>query len=390
MLQRLLNLPRSHSFFLFGPRGAGKSTLLEQHFKNFDKNEILKFDLLLFEDEQLFINNPQRLVEFIESNKKIKWVVIDEVQKVPKLLDIVHYLIEKKKINFALSGSSARKLKHGSANLLAGRAFNLQLLPLSYFELKNQIALDEILTFGSFPKIFNLEEKTDKIRFINSYVQTYLKEEIQAEQIVRNISSFRNFIAAAGTFNTEIINFSKIGQVSGVDYKSVSRFFEILVDTLIGFYLEPYNTSVRKRQKLKPKFYFHDIGITRGLQGNISETVQPSTSYYGKLFEHFIILEFQKLNLYLEKNFKLSYLQAQSGAEIDLIVEAPSKKTYLIEIKSSKNIIDEDVRHLNLFKNDFKKSRRIILCQEKLNYTREDGVEVYPWALGLKEIFEID
>jgi predicted AAA+ superfamily ATPase len=192
--------------------------------------------------------------------------VIDEVQKNPKLLDVVHLEIEKKKnIQFILSGSSARKLKRGSANLLAGRAFTFHLFPLTNFEIGSTFDLQHALEFGTLPKLLEYSVDLDCTRFLKAYVKTYLKEEIIAEQIVRKVEPFQDFLEVCAQMNGKIINFSKIATEVGVDEKTVKTYIDILADTLIGFYLPPFHRSIRKRQRIAPKFYLMDTGVKRAL-----------------------------------------------------------------------------------------------------------------------------
>lgn len=213
------------------------------------------------------MREPSRMREQWNS-KRCEWITIDEVQKLPKLLDLVHSMIETEGVKFALTESSARKLKRGRANLLAGRAFRFHLFPLCQSELKENFNLDKTLMFGKLPKVPQFSDPLDSIRFLKSYCQTYLKEEIQVEKIVRNIEPFRKFLPVAAHAHGRPLNYSKIGRDAGVDPKSVERCFSILEDTLLGFFLKSQQKSVRKRQKVNEK-----------------------TSYYGEIFEAFVMSE---------------------------------------------------------------------------------------------------
>lgn len=253
MYARHLNYSKSHSFFLLGPRGVGKSTWLQQIF---GKKKCLWFNLLTAETELQLARDPDLILKKWQALKtKPEFIIIDEIQKNPKLLDIVHKGIEEHKIKFILTGSSARKLKRGAANMLAGRAFEFFMLPFSLFELQKDFDLDLALNYGMLPKIYSNElvKSLDKERYLFSYVSTYFKEEILSEQIIRNLDPFRKFLEIAAQMNGQIINYSKIARDAGIDAKQVERYFPILVDTLIGFNLEPYHNSVRRRQNAKSK-----------------------------------------------------------------------------------------------------------------------------------------
>ncbi|MBI3016750.1 MAG: ATP-binding protein [Deltaproteobacteria bacterium] len=345
MISRYLTLPTDYSFFLFGPRGSGKSTLLRHIFKR--KPSAVWLDLLDPEEEAIFQATPNELLKRIGHLKPKAWVIIDEVQKAPKLLDLVHKLIEEKDLLFALSGSSARKLKRGAANLLAGRAFMFHLHPFSFFELSSTLSLEEILQWGTLPKVTELKSPNAKKLFLQAYANTYLKEEIQVEQIVRNLPTFRRFLEMAAQMNSLPLNYSKIAQDIHTDHSVIRNYYEILIDTLIGFELPAYHQSLRKQQRLAPKFYFFDCGIKRALSKTLEIPLKERTYDYGRAFEHFIILEFFKLCQYRNKEETLSYLQTKDNVEIDLIMTRPGKSTLFIEIKSTSNITDKDFTSLN-------------------------------------------
>ena len=367
----------------------GKSSYLQKQWSGlFNKKEVFWVDLLEPEKEREFNLRPSRLAERIDIlKKKPKFVVIDEIQKAPKLLDVAHYLIQKKNIKFALTGSSIRKLKHGSANLLAGRAFLYKLFPLSFLELKDKFELEPILQFGSLPEIFNLRLKKDKIRYLNSYVHTYLKEEIISEQIIRNIEPFRYFLEVAGQCNGCILNHSKIAREAGIDYKSCQRYFEILEDTLLGFHLPAFSMSIRKQQKKASKFYLFDLGVARALAGLIDVKVQPATYSFGQCFEHLVTVEAYRLNQYLEAGYKMSYFHSKDGLEIDLILQKGQEKI-LIEIKSTRRVLSDDLKNLKRVKKDIRKSKSFLLSLDK-TARKENGIFILHWKEGLKKIFKV-
>jgi len=368
-------LPESNSFLLLGARGTGKTTLLNG--QGFLKNAH-RIDLLVPEQESRFALNPQLLLEIAAQQPQGSWVVIDEVQKLPKLLDLVHKAIEEYGINFALTGSSARKLKRGGANLLAGRAFVMSLFPFTADELGARFKLDEALTWGCLPKIHDFIEDRDKQRFLSAYVYTYIKEEIQVEQLVRNLDPFRLFLQIAAQMNGEIINYTNIARDTGVDVKTVQNYFQILVDTHLGSFLNPLNLSVRKVQRQSPKFYLFDTGVIRALNQNLTIPLRPQTTEYGNAFETWFVNECLRRISYLENDYKLSYLRTKDDVEVDLIIDRPGKSPILVEIKSTDSVDDRHLRSLKHFADDFPESD--LICVSRDSKDRLVGsIRVIPW-----------
>lgn len=383
MVKRYPKLSNSNSFFLFGPRGAGKSTLVKERFQD-ERN--LFIDLLDEKTESRYWNDPDLLFNDV-SRIKNAWVIIDEVQKIPKLLDLVHKSIETYKTKFILTGSSARKLKRGGANLLAGRAFLYYLYPLTYLELKKQFDLNFVIQWGSLPKIFQFDSFDEKRDFLISYTKTYLKEEIIAEQIIRNVDGFRSFLEIAAQMNGKALNFLKIGRECGIDSKTVTSYFQILEDTLVGFWVPGYHRSVRKAQKIQPKFYFFDLGILRALEGTLDSKPIPGTSMYGQYFESFVINEIFRFNSYTQKDFRISHYQTSTGQEIDLIL-SKGLQDILIEIKSTKQIDRVEVEKFARISSAFKKSKRYYLSQDEM-ISEIEGVRCMPWHKAIEEIFQL-
>ncbi len=384
MFSRFRHFPHKHSFFLFGPRGTGKSTLLR---KRFNEAECLWLDLLDSEVEDRFLRNPSDLYAIVKAlPNTIIYVVIDEIQKVPKLLDEVHRLIEETDKIFILTGSSARKLKRGGANLLAGRAFVYHLYALSCFELKTGFDLERALHWGTLPKIFSLEGDAERGEFLRSYANTYLKEEISNEQVVRRLPPFRRFLEVAAQCNGNIINYANIARDVGVDEKTIKEYFSILEDTMIGFFLEPYHNSFRKRLVEKPKFYFFDPGVVRTLTRRLSVPLTPKTSAYGDAFEHFILLEFIRLGSYFQPEYRFSFVRTLGDVEIDLVVERPGKPLLCIEIKSSDSVNEIDVGSFSRITKDIPHCEAIVLSQDR--FMKKFGhVACYPWKQGIAEFF---
>ncbi len=381
MFGRQLNILLSNSFFLFGARATGKSTYLKQILP--EGKDAFYIDLLKEDQFLRYANSSGVLDDVINKlHPNVSWVVIDEVQKLPKLLDEVHRQIFEKRFKFALTGSSARKLKRGKANMLAGRAFVYNLFPLTHREIGSVFDLNNALSWGTLPDAVKYSSNQERELFLQAYTSTYIKEEVAAEQLVRGILPFQKFLPIVGQTNGEIVNFSNISRDTGVDDMTVKNYFSILEDTLLGFFLEAHHHSVRKRQRLSPKFYLFDTGIARNLQGLTGQALSPSTFGYGKAFEHFVILEIVRLASYARKNWHFSYLRAGGDAEIDLIIERPGLPTALVEIKSSKTVSEKTVSSLESFRKDFNKCEAFILSQEP-SPRRKGQIDIFPWQEGI-------
>jgi len=387
MRHRINTLPHNQHFFLFGARGTGKSTLIRHVF---NKGNSLWIDLLNTDEEARFSRNPMHLEAIVLKLPETQThVVIDEIQKVPKLLDVVHRLIENPSVQqkFILTGSSARKLKQGGANLLAGRAFVYHLFPFSFLELNKQFDTDAAMQWGTLPKVYQLEQDFERRQFLDAYAHTYLKEEIWAEQFIKNLDPFRRFLEVAAQCNGKIINYSNIARDVGVNDKAVKEYYQILEDTLIGFYLNPFKNSFRKRLGSKPKFYFFDPGVVRALARLLTLPVTSGTSYYGDVFEHLVILECIKLSDYNHLDYQFSFLKTQSGVEVDLIVDRPGKPHLFIEIKSKNDVTEEDVGNLQRIAKEFSHCEALCFSQDK--YAKQLGqVAVFPWQQGIVEYFQ--
>lgn len=384
MLRRILTLPLHRSFFLFGARNTGKSTLIRQIFTT---EFVLSINLLNPDEEERFSTDPsdlQRIVDALPDN--ITHVVIDEIQKIPKLLDVVHNLIENTKKIFVMTGSSARKLKHGGANLLAGRAFVYNLYPFTFTELGERFELHRSLRYGMLPRAALSETDEEAQQFLRAYAQTYLKEEIWSEQFIRNLDPFRRFLEVSAQCNGKIINYGNIARDVGVDSKTIKNYFSILEDTLLGFFLEPFHHSFRKRLSQKPKFYYFDLGVCNALSKTLTLEIKPRTSFYGEQFEHFIILECLKMASYYYPDYSFSYLRTKDDAEIDLIVERPGLPILMIEIKSSDMIQTEDISSFIQITNDFGECEAICLSQDKFQ-KQIKHVKVFPWEKGILKYF---
>ena len=357
MYRRFLTdcFPKS-SFFLFGPRQVGKSTLLQS------LNPRWKLDLLDPEKQLEYSKDPKALYRVLMSERFhhpdiSEWIVLDEIQRVPALLDVVQMLMqERPKWMFALSGSSARKLKRGAVNLLGGRAVVRTLHPLTFSEIARSFDVKKVLVYGSLPKIYStLSDGNEELTrdLLKSYVVTYLNEEIKAEALVRNLRGFQNFLDTAAAQFGEQVNFSHIERDCNVSYSTVRDYYSILEDTLIGFFLPPYLRSKRKRMSHAPKFYFFDNGVTRAILGLHRSIASPMET--GRLWEQWFIQEVTRINEYLQKEWILSFWRTSHGAEVDLLLERGKEILCAVEIKSGRAVSNADLTGLHSFKESFPK-----------------------------------
>lgn len=348
-------------------------------------------DLLDPELEDYFSRAPKRLEEeYLQKKKKPDWVVLDEIQRVPRLLDLVHRMVENLKVKFILTGSSARKLKRGAANLLAGRAFVHHLFPLTSRELdlhpKSEAALIDYLHWGGLPRLTELKTDVDKARYLRGYELTYLNEEIRAEQLIRKLDPFRSFLEVAAQQSGKIINHKRIASEVGIDLKTVQSYFQILEDTLLGFYLPAFHESVRKSQRLSPKFFFFDTGVKKALEGSLSQRPVPRTSVFGELFESMVLLEIHRMNQYTESDYRLSYFATKNDVEVDLVLSKGRRHT-LIEIKSADRIDVQEVASLARLSTSFPGLRKVYYLSRDPHALRIQNIECLHWQEFLKSFF---
>ncbi len=393
MYKRLCNLLQQKSFLLLGPRGVGKTWLLRELFSK--ERELTTINLLKDEEYLALVADPGSLRRFVNTKTPSggQWILIDEVQRVPALLSEVHDILEDpkyhNKVRFALTGSSARKLKRGGADLLAGRALVNYLYPLSIFETGSDWTLEQSLNWGNLPAIVTAESDEIRAETLRSYVGTYLKEEIKEEQIVRKLEPFVRFLEAAAQANGTLIKYANIANAALAGAKAVERYFEILEDTLVGFFLEPYTRSARERALGLSKFYLFDTGVKRALERTLTSTLRTGGSEWGRAFEHYIILECVRLNSYFKKDAKFSQLATKDRAEIDLIIEMPKKSPLCIEIKSSRVIPETEVSKLIRITEAVPRGIPIVVYdgQSEQNIL---GVRIVPWRRFLAEVFDIN
>ena len=360
---------------MFGPRLTGKTHLLAQL-----KTDAF-YDLLDPELEMQFRVRPQEFWEEISLLKNGARVVVDEIQKCPELLNYVQMGIERKKIQFLLSGSSARKLKRGQANLLGGRAIPLNLHALTVKEQGKDFHIDKALCFGSLPLICSLLVKGDKemaIHHLNSYMRTYIREEIQMEALVRKVPAFHRFLNVAGQCNAQMIEFANISRECSVHINTVKEHYSILEDTLMGCFVYPFNRSERK--KARPKFYFFDCGVVRALKGNL--TGLPSSEELGRLFETWVFNELIKIRDYEGAEHRIS-LWRKGHYEVDFLIESAKGPVLAIECKSGRQIKNQ--LSIKAFQKDFPKTE-LIICSLRDKRSRKIGtyLHVEPYLNVLK------
>ncbi|MBF0409079.1 MAG: ATP-binding protein [Candidatus Riflebacteria bacterium] len=367
----------NNSAFLFGPRMTGKSTLL----RRLDSKAY--FDLLDPKAELLYSARPEIFWQEVSALPIGSLVVVDEIQRVPQLLNYVQMGIDRMQHIFLLSGSSARKLRRGGANLLGGRALDFRLHSLSRREIGDKFCLSDALSYGTLPKISVLitEKKYDLVReLLFSYVTTYIKEEIQAEAITRKIGSFQRFIAIAAQNNAQTIEFSNISRECSVPASTVKEYYQILDDTLIGFLLWPFDHSERK--KSRPKAYFFDCGLIRALQNRLLDPPTPQET--GFLFETWLINEFIKIRDYSRKHHELSFWRERDH-EVDLLVCSGNKPILAVECKSGNDDLKPGT--IKRFRECFPDTRLVVASMTAERKRLYNDIEVLPWTEVL-EIYE--
>ncbi len=368
-----IDLEGTSAIFLWGPRKTGKTTLLQTQFP-----QAKFYDLLKTELKTTLLVHPERLREEVLGQKP-KIVIIDEVQKVPALLDEVHWCIENTKTKFILCGSSARKVRHGSANLLGGRAWRFELFPLTTSEIK-ELDLSRALNHGLLPKHY-LEERPE--RSLKSYVLNYINEEIHAEALVRNVPAFSNFLEMVALGHGQLINYATMGRDCGVDGKTVREYYQILEDTLLGHTLEPWRKAKKRRLIETAKFYLFDVGIVRALKG--MPIIQPGTVEFGHSFKHFLIEEIRAYLSYKEKNFPLAFWKTSTGMEVDLIV---GQMDLALEFKATPKLRKEDLKGLLALNEEHKVKNSIIVCLEKEIRKLENNIFVFPWKIFCQKLWK--
>lgn len=375
MFTRALRLPPAglETFFLWGPRQTGKTTLLTQTYPN-----AVWIDLLKADEYRRYLERPELLREELAAGPRPAQVVIDEVQKVPALLDEVHWLHERRKIRFALCGSSARKVRRGAANLLGGRAVRYELHGLTAAEIGKDVDLVRLLNHGYLPTHY-ISDRPE--RLLASYVGDYLKEEVAAEGLVRNLPVFSAFLNAAALSDGDLVNFANIARDCGVSGHTVKGYFGILEDTLLGRWLPAYTRRPKRRVVAAPKFYFSDVGVVNHLARR--GRLQPGGELFGKAFENWVYHELLTFDAYRESATELSYWRLASGIEVDFIV---GQMDVAIEAKASNRITTDHLKGLRHLHADHPRARRTVVCLEPKRRVTEDGIEILPASVFTAEL----
>jgi predicted AAA+ superfamily ATPase len=364
MYDRVLDLAailRHRSLFLLGARQTGKSTLVHRLFP-----EAAFFDLLEADTFRELSARPEYMRQTVPSG--VKLVVIDEVQKLPRLLDEVHLMIERDKaLRFLLLGSSARKLKRGGANLLAGRAWTAHLHPLVFAEVGRGRLLER-LNRGSLPVMIDSELAHEDLK---AYVGTYLQEEIRAEGLTRSIENFSRFLTVAATCNGELLNYTAVGSDAGVPPRTVREYFQILEDTLLGYQLPAFRKTVKRKPIATSKFYFFDVGIANTLLRR--SAVVPGSETFGRALEHLVFLELRAKLDYTRMDLPLTYWRTRSRVEVDFVLG----DRIAIEVKGKPRVTRRDQAGLRALAEELRLQRKIVVCTETRR-RRDDDIEILP------------
>ncbi|MEA3545586.1 MAG: AAA family ATPase, partial [Thermodesulfobacteriota bacterium] len=354
------------TFFLWGPRQTGKSTLLRATYPG-----AIWIDLLKAEEFRRYLHHPEFLRQELPDNDSGCFVVIDEIQKIPALLDEVHWLHENRNVRFALCGSSARKVKRGHANLLGGRAIRYEMFGFIAAELRPSFDLTRMLNHGYLPRIYLANQPQ---RLLNAYVANYLKEEIAAEGLVRNLPVFSEFLNMAALSDAESVNFSTIARDCGVSSPTIKEYFQILEDTLLGKWLPSFRKRPKRRTVALSKFYFADVGVVNFLAKR--GAIEPGSELFGKAFENWCFHELNAYNIYSDAFAQFSYWRLAGGTEVDFIV---NDMAVAIEVKASRNIAAKHLKGLRSLSIDHPEVKmRILVCCEDKARTTEDGILIVP------------
>ena len=343
MYERLLKLPfkNNKSFFLFGPRGTGKTTWIKKHVV-----DALYIDLLQIRMYSKLVGDPQSLENLIPENFK-NWIILDEVQRVPELLNEVHRLIEGKHYKFILTGSSARKLRKEDANLLAGRALTYHLYPLTALEFGGNFNLEKTLQYGS---LAGLTNEINLQEYLDSYINTYLREEVMQEGLARNIGNFSKFLEVASFSQGSLLNASAIAREVELPLRLVNNYFEILYDLLLAYQLPCFAKKAKRRLVAHSKFYYFDIGVYRTLRP--TGPLDAPEGISGVSLESLFLQNLIAINVYLQLRHQIFFWRTSNGVEVDFVLYG-EKGLYAFEIKRSKIINNRDFSGLHAFKKDY-------------------------------------
>lgn len=367
------------SIFLWGARQSGKSTLLMQRFPEAKFYDLLESDLY-----ERFRRNPSFLRQEVEMLDNNTIIIIDEIQKVPELLDEVHWLMTRKGYKFILSGSSARKLKRCGANLLGGRAIRKQLFPFVSAEIPD-FSIQRAINNGMLPRHYMVEDASKRLQ---AYVGDYLREEIRAEALIRNITSFTRFLEVAAINDGEILNYSNVATDCGVSAPTIKEYFAILEETLLGYTLPAYTRTIKRRVVHAPKFYLFDIGVVNYL--TCRKNLMPGSVDYGHALEHLIVQEVIAYLSYSELNLTASYWRTASGFEVDIVISDSytHNAVYGIEVKSCTEVQNHHLKGLRTFREEHPDTKLICISRDSAVRKTEDGIEIVPAEVFLKRLWQ--
>lgn len=375
MFKRLLNLPLKpqKSCFLFGPRGTGKTWWLKQTFPKAIYLDLLESNLFME-----LLARPQRLEQLIPEDHK-DWVIIDEVQKIPALLDEVHRLIESRRLAFILTGSSARSLRRKGVNLLAGRAITYHMYPLTCEELKTEFSIEESVRYGHLPAVFS---EAEPMKYLSSYIHTYLKEEVQHEGLTRNLSGFSRFLEIASMSQGNVLNMAEIAREIFVSRKVVESYFEIVSDLLLTYELPVFTKRAKRRLIRHSKFYFFDVGVYRSIRP--TGPLDTPEEIEGAAYETLVLQELKAVNDYLELGYQIYFWRTSNQLEVDFVLYGPLG-LLAIEVKRSGRVSPKDLSGLKAFGTDYPEAKRFLFYGgDRSEYI--DGVQVVPLEHGLRNL----
>ena len=372
---KIEDLLEESSLFLFGPRMTGKTSYIENELQ---KKAILSITFLDGDTLDAFRRNPVLLRSML-NGKTEGFVIIDEVQLFPPVLLDIQHIITHSDMQFLLTGSSARKLKKSGSNLLGGRAGIVSMHPLVWKEIKDRNPdLDSIFATGMLPKVFLARSYQTQLR---NYVRGYLDKEIAPEGERRDLGVFSNFLMFAASENTELMNFSNVSRDIGMSADTIKEWYQILVDTFIGYYLRPYRKGSKRTPVNTSKFYFFDVGVAR-VAARMPVPSETMTEY-GKMFENYIFME---LKAYIDYNMtddELYFWRTREGYEVNFVIE----NKVAIEVKTARNITNKELKGLRAFMDENAVKDYIIVCRELFERTTEDGIKIVPWKIFLDKLW---
>ncbi len=359
---------------MFGPRGSGKTTWLKQEI---DASVVI--NLLEAQHYNPLLAQPSKLQSLVAHVKAGEWVVIDEIQKIPALLDEVHNLIESKKICFAMTGSSARKLKRGAANLLAGRALQRRMYPLTANELDSDFDLPRALRLGLLPQVWSKDFNEE---FLKTYVSTYLKEEIQAEGLTRNLPAFARFLESVSFSQAQVLSIATVARDAHVDRKAVESYIEILEDLLLAYRIPVFAKKAKRRMSAHPKFYFFDVGVYRAIKPR--GPLDSESDIEGSALETLFLTHLKAHIEARQLEYQIHFWRSAEKHEVDFVLYGASG-FIAFEIKRSAQVLDEDLRSLREFKKDYPGAKTYFLYGGDRSYD-DGGICFRPYETGLKDL----